>query len=153
MSTYDDDYYAWNKAQAGTLRAVKPAQFDWQHIADELEMAAGSVESALESHLANVLLHLLKWRYEGERRSRSWQLSLREARSQVTRRLSKYPSLKSYVDEAFGYAYVTARVRAIEQMKLETDAEIRRVPERCEWTLEQVLDPDFLPRAGQQPPP
>jgi hypothetical protein len=147
MSSYGDDYYAWNKQQAATLRAAKPQEFDWQHIADELEMAAGSVESALESHLANVLLHLLKWRYQESKRTRSWQISLRIARNQVERRLGKYPSLKSYLDEAFGYAYETAYAEAIKQMELKTDAEIGRIPERCEWTLAQVRDPDFLPPA------
>lgn len=71
---YDTDYSAWLERQAALLRAGRFDEIDVVHLAEELEDTGRGERRALESHLKNVLLHLLRLRYQPERRTPSWQL-------------------------------------------------------------------------------
>jgi hypothetical protein len=51
-----------------------------EHLAEEIESLGGEQEHAVESRFANLLVHLLKWRYQRERRSKSWRQSILVAR-------------------------------------------------------------------------
>jgi hypothetical protein len=44
--------------------------------------------------MAILLAHLLKWEHQPERRGASWQLTIRNQRKAVLRRLEDMPSLK-----------------------------------------------------------
>jgi len=39
---------------------------------EEIESLVSEQEHAVESHLANLLVHLLKWHYQPERWGKSW---------------------------------------------------------------------------------
>jgi hypothetical protein len=85
--------------------------------------------------LGILLAHLLKWQYQPERRSRSWEATIKEQRRRIERVLRKNPGLKSYLDEAFENAYGDARLIAVRETGLEENT----FPEDCPWTLEQTL--------------
>lgn len=55
------DYQAWLVQQAARLRAHRFAALDCEAIAEELEDMGRSERRAVEDHLKNLLLHLLKW--------------------------------------------------------------------------------------------
>jgi hypothetical protein len=143
--SYEADFYAWLNAQAAILRQTQPEWLDWENVAEELEGMARSDRRALESQLERLLLHLLKWRYEPAQRSGSWQASIEEARYRIERWLQESPSLKSQIDELFRAAYPSARREAGGQMRLDKRGWEALFPPQCEWTLEQVRDPDFWP--------
>jgi hypothetical protein len=63
-STYDHDFYAWTQAQAAALRSARPNQFDWEHIAEELEAMGRSEWDQMESRVRQIPLHLLKWQFQ-----------------------------------------------------------------------------------------
>ena len=95
----------------------------------------------LASRFELLLMHLLKWKYQTRLQSRSWQLTIKEQRFRIKKRLKKMPSLKSKLPELFLEAYETAVFIAIN----ETDLDESTFPKKCEWTIEQALDNDFLP--------
>ena len=64
MSDYDIDFYAWTQEQAAVLRAKESKTLDWDNLAEEIESLGRSERLAIESHLQNLLTHLLKWRYD-----------------------------------------------------------------------------------------
>ena len=139
-ATYEHDLYTWTQAQAQALREKKWAALDVGNLAEEIESLGNEQAHAVESHLANLLLHLLKWHYQPRRRSRSWRTSLYTARSEIRRRLRRSPSLRPEVPMLVETAYVDARKLAMH----ETGLPLSTFPERCPWSLDQLQDEDFL---------
>ena len=79
---YNQDFYTWAKTQAAHVRAKAWHALDIEHVAEELESLGNEQAHAVESHLANLLLHLLKMAYQRQRR-RSWVQSLNNARREI----------------------------------------------------------------------
>jgi hypothetical protein len=139
---YDTDFYAWTQAQADALRAKDWAALDLEHLAEEIDSLGKSDRRALVSHLDRLLLHLLKWRYDPAREPRrSWQLTIRHARRELTELLADNRTLHSYPAEHLATAYRHAR----EDAAIDTGLPLATFPEGCPWAIEQVLDADFLP--------
>ncbi len=77
---YDADFYAWANEQATLLRAGRLSEIDVEHIAEEIETLGRGEKRALVSCLSVLLLHLLKWSFQPERRGKSWELTIKEQR-------------------------------------------------------------------------
>jgi hypothetical protein len=135
MSIYHHDFYTWTHEQAALLKEGRLDELDIEHLIEELEDMGTSRERELENRLGILLAHLLKWQYQPERRSRSWEATIKEQRRRIERVLRKNPGLKSYLDEAFENAYGDARLIAVRETGLEENT----FPEDCPWTLEQTL--------------
>jgi Domain of unknown function DUF29 len=99
------------------------------------------VRHAVESHLRNLLMHLLKWTYQPDRRSGSWRSSIRNARIEIGKRLNSNPSLRPGLPYSLASEYGHARELASD----ETDLPLDRFPENCPWISAQVLNMDFWP--------
>ncbi len=140
MSTdYDNDFYAWTKEQAETLRRRGNA-LDWENLAEEIESMGKSERREIRSRLEIVLIHLLKWRYQPDHQSQSWRSSINQARHYIDLTIEDSPSLKDYPGEVLADAYRYAlNDRAMEYL------DTHHLPPTCEWTIEQVMDPKFWP--------
>jgi hypothetical protein len=147
----DADFYLWLHDQASTLRRLRPSALDWENLAEELEAMGRSEEDALESHLTNLLVHLLKWQYQPNKRTGSWEASIENSRDHVAKLLRRSPSLKSKIDEAFSAAYVHARREAGGQMGLSKQEWRRRLPDSCEWSLRTARNENFWPESSDSP--
>lgn len=132
---YERDFYAWSNEQAALLRAGELQAADIAHIAEEIESMGRSEKRELESRLAVLLLHLLKSRFQPEPRSRSWQLSVDNARYALKRHLADNPSLNHALAETFDAAYYTARREAA----IETGLALETFPEQSPWTFDQAM--------------
>ena len=95
----------------------------------------------LVSRLRILLGHLLKWRYQPDRQSRSWSATIRVQRLEIRKLLTKNPSLKSVISEAFAEAYELGRLLAIDEMGLE-DYEENLVPSASPFDWEFVINSD-----------
>src|SRR6201986_5391756 len=102
---YERDLYGWAAEQAALLRTGRIAEADAHNIAEELDDVGSEQYDKLESALRLILLHLLKWDHQPERRSRSWWASITVQRNQVRRVLRKNPGLKPHVKTATADAY------------------------------------------------
>ena len=142
MSTpYESDFYAWANEQAALLRAGKLTAADIEHIAEEIESMGKTEKRELVSRLTVLLMHLLKWQFQSDRRGRSWKATITVQRHALTRHLKDNPSLKSNLDEAFTDAYSDALQLAIG----ETDLPEEAFPSQCPWSFEQMMNEDFWP--------
>jgi hypothetical protein len=103
-----DDLYSWSLRQAELLRAGRLTEIDPVAIAEEIDDVGEEQYDKLQSALRILMLHLLKWDHQPDKRSRSWTASVREQRRRVLRQLRKNPGLKSRLDEALGEAYEDA---------------------------------------------
>lgn len=142
------DFHAWLVGQAKALRERRHDAIDWQRVAEELEAMAASERRQLVSLLTNLLVHLLKWKYQPERRSGSWRASVANARRDINDVLSDSPSLKARRREFMRKAYERARAEAGGQMGYDQPQWEAVFPPACPWTFEQFMREDFWPEPG-----
>ena len=138
---YDEDFYAWAFQQAEFLRAGNLTAADIGNIAEEIESMGRSEKRELESRLTVLLAHLLKWRFQVGRRGRSWQITIEQQRRRLKKHLNDNPSLNSSIGDTITSAYEDARIEAGKQTGLDRDT----FPLDCPYTLDALMDPDFLP--------
>ena len=142
---YDRDYYAWIQHQVQALRERRVEDIDWTNAAEEIEDLGKSERRGIRSQLARLLEYLLKLQYaRGTFRAnnrRGWELSIKGARIAVDDLLNDSPSLRSQLPEMVAQAYRTARLEALRKARLSDEA----IPESSPWTVERVMDDNFLP--------
>jgi Domain of unknown function DUF29 len=139
--SYENDFYAWSIEQAALLRAGKLDQVDVKHIAEEIESMGKSEKRELLHRLAVLLCHLLKWAYQPDFRSRSWEITIEGQRFELSLHLKDNPSLKSKLPEVLLDAF---RLGKIEAMK-ETGLSKLVFPTECPWTFEEIMNDAFWP--------
>ena len=138
---YDQDFFAWSRQQAALLRAGKLGQADIEHIAEEIESMGRTEKRELISRLTVLLLHLLKWRYQPDKRSPSWEASIRVQRNRLHDHLGDNPSLKPLLPQALASAYRDAALEAV----AETGMTFATFPNTCPWRVDEVLEAGFWP--------
>jgi len=138
---YDEDFYAWSRQQAELLRAGDLAHADIDNIAEEIASMGRTEKRELVSRLTILLLHLLKWRYQPDKRGASWEASIRVQRNRLDDHLDDNPSLRPLLPQALASAYRDAALEAVAETGLPSST----FPNNCAWTIEQVLDPGFWP--------
>jgi len=138
---YEQDFYLWIQTTAELLKQKNFTQLDVENLIEEIETMGRSEKKALRSNLEVLLMHLLKYKYQPEKRSGSWQATIREHRKRLREALEESPSLKPYFDEVLGQCYDHAKLLAAD----ETELAVATFPEQSPFTPEQILDPDFLP--------
>jgi hypothetical protein len=138
---HDSDFYAWANEQAALLRAGKLKQADIEHIAQEIESMGKTEKRELLSRLTVLLLHLLKWRHQPDKRSASWEATIKVQRDLLIVHLDDNPSLKSLIPETLTRAYRLAVIEAVGETNLPEST----FPETCPWSFEQMMAGDFWP--------
>ncbi len=98
-------------------------------------------KKSLKSDLIILLVHLLKYKFQSKRITNSWLFTIVEHHKRINKNLKKSPSLKNYLIEIFDQVYKLARQEASTQTKLPVDI----FPTQCPFTLENILNPDYLP--------
>ena len=141
-ATDEADFYLWTQQQAALLRQgqFNRVDLDLENIAEEIESMGKRDRRSVSSYLQNVLLHLLKWQYQPERRGTSWKLSIRNGRYQIRRLLSESPSLKPQLPAMIAEDYSPARENAAD----ETGLPLTTFPDVCPFTVEQITG-DYWP--------
>ena len=137
---YETDFYLWTQQQAGLLRQGLIATVDIENIAEEIESMGKSERHALGSYLKNILMHLLKWQYQPERRGNSWKLSIINGRDGIERSLEYSPSLAPQLTTMAAAEYRRARKMAA----AETGLPLITFPDQCPFTVEQITG-DYWP--------
>jgi hypothetical protein len=141
---YNSDLYAWSLEQARLLREGRLGEIDAENIAEEILDVGRTEYDKLESALRVLLMHMLKWDYQPDRRTRSWENTIREQRYRAERQLRENPSLKPRLDDAVREGYRSARLEA----SSETDMDLDRFPESCPYGWEEIIGRQFVRDRG-----
>lgn len=141
LGLYEEDFYAWTQEQAKLIKKRAFDKLDWAHLFDEVESMGASERSELATRLEILLGHLLKWQYQPTHRGNSWEYTILEQRDKIKDHIAENPSLKSYLAAAFEKGYKYGVLLAARETKLSRKA----FPQKCEWTIEEVLDENFYP--------
>jgi hypothetical protein len=140
--TYEADFLEWVTEQAAALRKARPNSVDWENLAEELDAMGRAERRALASQLERLMAHLLKWQYQPDRRSKSWQRSICDSRTQIDRLLDDSPSLTGALPELV----VVEWTRAVRRASVETGIHASAFPLTCCWSITDLRDADFLPQ-------
>jgi len=140
---YDQDFYEWTQQTAELLREGKLAELDLEHLAEEIGDMGNRDRRGVYNRLRVLLMHLIKWQIQPERRSRSWSATILEQRQRLNWILKNSPSLRRYAGEQLEEIYHLSALAALKATGL-----IITLPEQCPFTLDQILDDDFLPRSS-----
>ena len=166
---YTTDLYAWCLTTAALVRAGQWDAIDAEALAEELESLGKSQQRELKSRLEVLVLHLLKWQHQPQRRQEghSWEDTILEQRHQIADLLGDNPSLRPQVGALLAAVYPRACQRALRQMTPSGGETHQRpvplpgfvMPQgghqdvvntfalgfACPWTEHDILDDDFWP--------
>ena len=142
IRSYEDDIVAWADQQAALLRDRRFELLDIEHLAEEIEDVGKSEQRELASRMAVLLAHLLKWRYQPERRGASWEATIRVQRKALVAHLARVPSLKAILRDPDWWTgtWADAVTKAIDETGLSA------FPDQCPWAVEDILDSNWMPR-------
>ena len=137
---YETDDYLWLLATIDLLKQGRFDEVDLENLIEELEDLGSEKKNAVVSLLEQVIRHLLLlqyWQEEYERNGYHWQGEIVNFRNQLKRRLTG--NLRNYLTQEMLEIYADA----LEYVKVKTKFQVD-FPEECPYTLEQLLDKDYL---------
>jgi ribosomal protein L29 len=133
---YNHDFDLWLRAQAALLRERKLDLVDVDNLAEEVEGMTRAEHRELGSRLEILLIHLLKLKFQPNRRSNSWLGTIREQRRQIGRLLRDSPSMSRRVGEYAEREYPGAVQEAARQTGLPAST----FPDSNPFNDQQLLD-------------
>ena len=138
---YEIDDSQWLGETISLLRNHQFQQLDLEHLIEELEDLGKEKKNAVASLLEQVIRHLLllqHWTKETEYNTINWQEEIYNFRTQLRRKITA--NLRNYLEEELNYIYEDA----LGFVKIKT-ANTVIFPSQCPYSLEQLLDRDWLP--------
>jgi len=138
-ASYDKDFYTWSQEQGRLVRDGRWGDVDRENVAEEIESLGREQFNKLESAIRVILIHMLKWDHQPERRSRSWALSIATQRTELEDILDDNPGLKPRIGEAIVRAYRRARLEAMNEtgLKKSTFADV------CPYSFDDITSRPF----------
>lgn len=136
---YEQDFSLWIQQTVQHLKESHFHQIDMQNLIEEVESMGKREKRELKIRLIILLMHLLKWQYQPEKRSESWRSTITEQRIYIEGLLEDSPSLKVLTLEVFEACYQKARLKASE----ETGIKLNFFPKESPFTLEETLTSSF----------
>lgn len=139
---YDVDFFNWTQSTAQLIRQGRLHEIDAEHVAEEIEDMGKRDRREIRSRLTVLLMHLLKWQLQPERReSSSWRATIVEQRRQLVLVLEDSPSLRSVARNELARIYADA----VEDAIAETGLPPGNFPPTCAYTAKEILNPNFFP--------
>lgn len=142
---YDEDFFLWTQRQAALIRAGQFDLVDWENVALEIGALGGRERRELGTRLKILTMHLLKWQFQPQRRSKSWRGTINDQRDEIEQLLEEDPSLRREIEALIGKRYRIARANAA----AETGLALRTFPSRCPYAADQILDDTYFPAATE----
>ena len=138
---YETDYLQWIEITIKKLQIQDYKNVDWENLIEEITDMGRSERKSLKSNFIVILVHLLKWQFQPEKRSGSSEGIIIEHRRRVKEALDDSPSLKPYLENIFAECYT----QAVKQAKAETGLPLESFPIISPYELSKVTDDEFLP--------
>jgi hypothetical protein len=142
---YDEDFFLWTQRQAALIRAGQFDLVDWGNVALEIETMGSRERRELGTRLKILTMHLLKWQFQPQKRSRSWRGTINDQRDEIEQLLEEDPSLRREIEGLVDKRYRIARANAAGEIGLA----LRTFPIRCPYTANQILDDAYFPPATE----
>jgi flagellar biosynthesis component FlhA len=138
---YEQDFNQWLKITANLLQEKNFKEIDLDNLIIELESMGKNNKRELISRLIILIMHLLKWKYQPQKQSKSWLTTINEQRLQLELILEQNPSLKREIEQIITQRYEKARKMASQ----ETGLDLQLFPSENPFNLTEILAEDFFP--------
>mgnify|MGYP001809552601 FL=1 len=138
---YDTDFNLWIEQTVRHLKQGDLQSLDLENLIEEIESMGRSDKREVKNRLIVLMVHLLKWRYQSEKRSNSWTATINEQRRQLDLITGDSPSLKPFLVDNFSSCYQIARRDAAR----ETFLSLSVFPLDCPFSVTEILDAEFFP--------
>ncbi len=142
ISLYDIDDYQWLEETIELLKLGRLDELDIEHLIEELEALARKDRAKVKSLLRQIIIHILLlqyWSQEYDRNSNHWRSELRNFRDQLVDLLTT--NLQNHLNDNLDISYQ----KAVKFVLDKTGDRVQDLPDRCPYTLEELLDSDWLP--------
>ncbi|MCC5636079.1 DUF29 domain-containing protein [Nostoc sp. CHAB 5844] len=141
---YEIDEHLWLEETIKLLKSNHLEELDIENLIEELESLGRRDKAKVASLLEQVIRHLLLlqyWPEEQKLNSGHWKAEVRGFRNQLKRHLTT--NLYQYLENELPSIYADALGYVID--KTEGKLNNYNLPQSCTYTLEQLLDIDYLP--------
>jgi Domain of unknown function DUF29 len=141
---YEQDFYAWSKAEADLLRAGRYADRDLGHLIEEVDDLGESLYRSARSRMRTVIEHLLKLEHPSSRDPRAgWVETVMRQRSDLEDELTA--SLRPRIEQVLARTYDQARRNTAAALREHGDhATADALPATCPYSFDQITG-DWLP--------
>ena len=131
---YERDETAWLDAMSALVAERRFAEMDVRHLSEYLADMSKRDRREVRSRLIVLLLHLLKWEHQLERRTGSWRATIMEQRGELRFDLES-GTLYNYAVTILADAFAEARKRAA----AETELPLEAFPTDCPWDIDGLM--------------
>jgi hypothetical protein len=141
---YEQDFYAWSKAQAELMRAGRYQELDLEHLIEEIEDLGSAGKKSVRSRARTIMEHLLKLEHSLAIDPRvGWRDTIRSQRDDLLDDLT--PTLRRELEQEVDGLYAQARKRAEGSLRDHGEAGAAdALPATCPYSLDQITG-DWLP--------
>jgi Domain of unknown function DUF29 len=88
----------------------------------------------MRSHLLIIMIHILKWKYQPQKRSWSWKISISNARDEIEEVQEETPSVtKKTIETEWDKVFTKAIRQSADEMKLDGKEKRNYNPEPLTW--------------------
>jgi hypothetical protein len=136
---YEADETAWLEAMAELIAEGRLNELDYPNLQEHLEAMALRDRKKVESRLAILIAHALKWRHQQEKRTPSWRGTIIVQAHKLSK-LADSGVLRRHAESVLPACYA----EAVEMAVKETQLAAKTFPAECPWTLEQLLSAEVL---------
>ncbi len=136
---YESDYLKWLGETIKSLKNGQLTQIDYENLIEELEELAKNEKRRVRTLLEQIIRHLLLYQYwdlEKQRNANHWVAEITSFRNQLNEDLTA--DLRNHLEDNFSTIYN----HALDYVKAKTS--LTNLPEICHYTLEQILDKNWL---------
>lgn len=136
---YETDETAWLEQMAELVRDRRLDDLDLPNLSEFLSDMAKRDRREVESRVAVLLAHLLKWTYQPDRRSGGWRATVEVQRHELSLLLQS-AALRAHAEDTLASAYAAA----VRQAAAETELPATTFPAECQYTAVGLLRLDLL---------
>jgi len=138
-SLYEADETAWLDAMADLIRERRYEELDYFNLCEYLTDMAIRDRREVENRLVTLIAHVLEWKHQPRKRTRSWRATITEQRQQLVREVAR-GVLRSHAEAVLSDVYGDAVELAAE----ETGISAKKFPAECPYRLDELLSANVL---------
>src|SRR5437660_786851 len=133
-SLFDQDETAWLDQTAQLVAQRRFDEIDHESLSEYLTDMAKRDRREVYRRLVTLLIHLLKWEFQPDRRSNSRQGTIMEQQREL-RLLLESGTLRRHAEEVMAKAYK----EAVKQAATETGLAAETFPSDCRYALDELV--------------
>ena len=138
---YETDFNLWIEQTVKQLKNGQIQDLDIENLIEEVQSMGSNDKREIKSRLIVLIMHLLKYKYQPKKKTKSWTSTIITQRNELELVLEDSPSLNLFLKENISECYQKARKNAARETKLP----LTTFPLECPFTPEQIIDSDYFP--------